>query len=164
MIPDFEGVYEASDTGLVRRIGTGRGVVDGRILRVQTMTSGYRTCALWLGNRQHTRLVHRLVASAFYGPCPEGYEVNHKNLDKADNQPGNLEYLTRSENLRHRSLAGIQRGAANHQAKLNEATILVIRRRHADGEGYKNLGRAYGVSWEAIRNIIKRRSWAWVGE
>lgn len=161
-IPGFEGSYEASAAGQVRRIGRGGGVVAGRILKAQTMPAGYLLYTLWSGNRQHMRLGHRLVASAFVGPCPEGHEVNHKNMDKADNRAANLEYLTRSANLLHRTAAGIGRGARNPVAKLNEADVHAIRRRHADGEGYKNLGKAYEVSWEAVRNIIKRRSWGWL--
>ena len=149
-IPGFEGSYEASDAGSVRRIGRGRGVVAGRILKAQALPAGYLLYSLWSGNRQHMRLGHRLVALSFLGPCPEGYEVNHKNMDKADNRAANLEYLTRSANLLHRAAAGVGRGAANHISKLDSADIHAIRRRHADGEGYKNLGKAYRVSWEAI--------------
>ena len=163
-IPGFEGKYEASSRGRMRRIGRGRGVVSGRILKSQAMPAGYRLYTLWAGNQQNVRLGHRLVAAAFFGPCPQGYEVNHKNFDKADNRSENLEYVTRSANLAHRSAAGIMRGQNNPQAVLRPADILTIRQRHADGEGYKRLASAYGVSWEAIRNIIKRRSWAWVAE
>jgi hypothetical protein len=161
-VPGFEGRYEVSDAGMIRRVGLGRGVVPGRIVAVRALPAGYLVSALWAGNRQHSRLVHRLVAAAFHGPCPDGYEVNHKNLDKADNRASNLEYVTRSENLRHRASAGIGRGIDNHQSKLDEDAVRSIRRKHSDGEGYKNLGRTYGVSWEAIRNIIKRRAWEWV--
>jgi hypothetical protein len=34
------------------------------------------------------------------------YEVNHKNLIKSDNCPGNLQYVTRSFNLLHRTIEG----------------------------------------------------------
>ncbi len=96
------------------------------------------------------------------GPPPLGHEVNHRNLDKLDNRTVNLEWVTRSANLFHRAAAGIGRGASNGAARLTEADVQRIRERHADGEGYKRLGRAYGVSWEAIRSIIKRYSWGWL--
>ena len=44
---------------------------------------------------------HVLIAFVFLGPCPPGYEVNHKNLDKTDNRIQNLEYVTHKENIRH---------------------------------------------------------------
>jgi hypothetical protein len=126
------------------------------------MPAGYMTCNVWLGNRGHHRLVHRLVAEAFLGPCPMGWEVNHRNLDKGDNRPANLQYVTRSFNQLHRAFEGVGRGSANGSARLDEEQVRAIRRRHADGEGYKRLGAAYGVSWGTIRSIIKRRNWAWL--
>jgi hypothetical protein len=161
-IPGFEGRYEVSSEGRIRRIGKGRGVVPGRVLKTQPLPAGYRLVPLWKDNVQHMQLVHILVAAAFHGPCPAGHEVNHKNLVNNDNRSDNLEYLTRSANLLHRAAAGVGRGERNGTNKLSEAAVVAIRERHANGEGYKNLGKAYGVSWECIRNIVKRRVWAWV--
>lgn len=44
---------------------------------------------------------HRLVWIAFKGQIPEGFEVNHKDLDKHNNRLDNLELLTHSDNLKH---------------------------------------------------------------
>lgn len=161
-IPGFEGLYEVSACGEVRRIGKGCGAKIGRILKAQYLPAGYLICGLWKGNRGVMRLVHRLVALAFLGPCPAGQEVNHKNYDKADNRVENLEYLTRSENLCHRVSAGIGRGERNGQAKLQAKDVLTIREEHQMGRGYKQLGKKYGVTWGAIRNIIKKRTWVWL--
>ena len=48
-------------------------------------------------------LVHRLVAYAFLGPPPtqEHTQVNHKDMDKANNAVQNLEYVTPAENKAH---------------------------------------------------------------
>lgn len=45
--------------------------------------------------------VHRAMWEAFNGPIPKGMEVNHKNLDCADNRLENLELLTHRENIQH---------------------------------------------------------------
>ena len=48
---------------------------------------------------QHFDL-HRLVCEAFHGPPPSGKgDVNHKDHDKLNNHPDNLEWLSRSENM-----------------------------------------------------------------
>ena len=162
-IPEFEG-YEVSDDGHVRRIAGGRGAVVGRVLAQATMPSGYRTVGLWDANQPRVMLVHRLVAAAFLGPCPVGMEVNHLDMDKANNRPSNLEYVTRSENLRHRARAGIGRGSDNVASRLTEEQVRDIRAdyRRGGGPGYKALAARYDVSWEAIRNIIKRGAWGWM--
>jgi DNA polymerase I-like protein with 3'-5' exonuclease and polymerase domains len=43
---------------------------------------------------------HKLVAEAVYGPQPEGTDLHHKNENKSDNHPSNLEYKPESD---HRS-------------------------------------------------------------
>jgi len=161
-IPSVGGVYEASDAGTIRRAVGGRGTRAGRALSRHRMPAGYLTCSVWVGNQGRSRLVHRLVAEAFHGPCPEGHEVNHRNGFKVDNRPVNLEYVTRSANLLHRSLDGVGRGIDNPSSRLTEQAIRAIRRRHAAGEGYKRLGAVYGVTWENVRAIVKRRTWAWL--
>ena len=45
-----------------------------------------------------TYAVHRLVMEAFYGPCPEGMEVDHRNKRRDDNRVENLRYCSRVEN------------------------------------------------------------------
>src|SRR6185369_6475365 len=83
------------------------------------------------GERWQTICVHRLVAAAFIGPCPEGCEVNHKDLNKANNSVGNLEYITHAENVKHarqnkkdwRSL----RGENSSRGKLTNAQADEIR-------------------------------------
>ena len=46
------------------------------------------------------RYTHRLVHEAFIGPIPEGYEVDHMDMEKANNHYTNLEAVTQAENMR----------------------------------------------------------------
>lgn len=47
------------------------------------------------------RSVHRMVWEAFNGPIPGRLEVNHKDLDRANNRLENLELLTHQQNVQH---------------------------------------------------------------
>lgn len=44
--------------------------------------------------------IHSLVAKAFLGDRPDGYEIDHVSGDKSDNTMRNLEYVTHKENMR----------------------------------------------------------------
>ena len=162
-IPSFPR-YAASSAGRIQRIGAGSR--PGKIVAQSPLPAGYMLCKVrrsgtfsrWL--RTFSRLVHCLVAEAFLGPCPAGLEVNHKDLNKANNRPGNLEYLTRSANIRHAiEHSGAYRGARNSQAKIDEATVREIRRMHAGGMGYKRLAKHFGLTWGLVRDVASGRSW-----
>jgi hypothetical protein len=160
-VPGYEGKYQVSASGDVRRIGGGGGSKHGRIRKQTDHKAGYKAVSLSSANQGRSFLVHRIVISAFLGPIPDGYEVNHINGVKTDNRIENLEFVTRAENIRHAMDTGLINniGSDNPTSKLTEAQVAEIRILHAGGTGYKNLGRKYGVSWECIRNIIKGRSW-----
>lgn len=44
--------------------------------------------------------VHRLVCEAFHGPCPKGYECDHKDEDTRNNRADNLRWIPRVQNMR----------------------------------------------------------------
>lgn len=98
----FEGLYEVSSEGHVRRVGPTKGARVGRCLNPTHGGRGpYYFVTLRRNGRSHSPVVHRLVAAAFIGPCPDGHEVNHKDGTKRNNRVENLEYVTRSQNTKH---------------------------------------------------------------
>lgn len=114
-IPGFEGQYEVSDHGRLRGLdrmivvqkpagGTFERPHRGRI--IATTTKRYERANLHVGSKQHCWLVHRLVAAAFLGPCPEGRVVCHINGDPLDNRASNLRYDTPSGNMRDTLIHG----------------------------------------------------------
>lgn len=48
-----------------------------------------------------TRTVHSLVAEAFLGPRPYGYDIDHVNGTKTDNRAENLRYVTHQDNMKN---------------------------------------------------------------
>lgn len=128
----FEGVYEVSDYGRVRRVGKahrsgagrGGGARIGRVLRDQHGGNDYRVVFLWVGGRQYGRLVHVLVADAFLDPRPSPkHEVNHIDGVKAHNHVHNLEWVTRSENNRHAWRLGLRVAAKTTSKRKPRVTV-----------------------------------------
>lgn len=94
--------YAVSDEGRVARIARGRGTYPGRPVGSAGGSDGrYVRVTLWRGSIQYDRYVHRLVAAAFLGTCPDAHEVNHKDGNPANNAVDNLEYVTSRENKEH---------------------------------------------------------------
>lgn len=159
----YEHLYSVSDCGSVRRDAAGQGTRAGRRVKTGITAKGYVRAPLSLGDRRlRHHMVHRLVAAAFIGPCPDGCEVNHKNTVKTDNRPENLEYITHGDNIRHAFSNGLvsrAKGSRNHAAKLTEADVVVIRAELAKGVGLGTLGKRYGVSKQVIFSIRNRTTW-----
>ena len=88
----YEGVYQVSDLGRVMRIKVGSGAISGRILK-PSLLNGYPSVALRKDGKSKRRYIHRLVAEAFLGPCPEGHLVHHKDEDPTNAYLTNLEYM-----------------------------------------------------------------------
>lgn len=115
-IPGFE-FYEASNIGRVRsldrdvrsenRFYSGTRTVKGRILKQSTDRNGYPIVAMSKNKRSICHCVHQIVSWAFHGFPSDGQVVDHLNGDKTDNRPENLEYVTRSENLRRAHKMGL---------------------------------------------------------
>ena len=104
----YEGIYEVSNLGRVKRILCGRGTKGGilsqgvRKCLYGTGTTRYNHVVLSYMGKTETKTVHRLVAEAFI-PNPDGKRtVNHKDGDGENNIVSNLEWATQSEQELHK--------------------------------------------------------------
>ena len=109
-IQGYEGFYEVSDLGRVRRIDryVNTGILHnevrfckGRILKQHLKRNGYLAVDLSKDYQIRTISVHRLVAIAFVsGQTKENNYVDHINCNKQDNRAENLEWVSSKENSR----------------------------------------------------------------
>lgn len=94
----YEGYYQVSNLGNVRRI-----LKDGsfRPVAVTANKKGYGRVHLCVNNKKKRLACHRMVAQAFI-PNPENKpEINHIDGNPSNNILNNLEWCTRSENIKH---------------------------------------------------------------
>ena len=111
----YEGLYEVSNLGRIRR--------NGRIKKPQVNRDGYMEVSLSKHSIQKTLKLHRIVAIAFIPNQQNKATVNHINGVKTDNRIENLEWATHSENIIHANKAGLrkvteaQRKAASQNGK-----------------------------------------------
>lgn len=86
-----------------------------RILKQFLDSSGYAIVTI-IGQGGRVR-VHNLVAETFLGKKPFGSQVNHKDGNKLNNTPGNLEYISQTENLRHAFRTGLMKNVGRKRKK-----------------------------------------------
>lgn len=91
-VPGYEGMYEVSNFGRVRR--------NGKILKPFN-NYGYLRVDLFKNGIVRKFLIHRLVAQAFI-PNPKNLpQVNHKDEDKTNNCVENLEWCDAKYNINY---------------------------------------------------------------
>lgn len=105
----YEGQYEVSDLGRVRSLKTDV-ETGGRVLKLQPY-SRYLYAGLWESGKLRYHRVHRLVLTAFVGPCPDGFEGLHGEGGPHDNRISNLKWGTKSENVKQQVTDGTHREA-----------------------------------------------------
>jgi len=105
-IKGFEGLYQITDKGIVialeRKVLMPKGgskIIKKHHPKLSVTRKGYLKVMLTNGVRKGF-FVHRLVALNFIGESK--LQVNHKDMNKQNNCINNLEFVTQSENMKHR--------------------------------------------------------------
>lgn len=161
-IPGYEGIYQVSDQGRVRRIAKKIGATKGYVFQSRINRHGYRILDLRKDGVQTTHQVHRLVMLAFAGEPPtHKHQVNHMNGIRHDNRLVNLEYVTASENLLHSYyvLGRPRSGDGRSRSVFTEQQVREIRTLHAQGLGYKRLAKRFGASRSAVMGVCRYKTW-----
>lgn len=104
----YEGLYKITNKGKVIRMprekktNGGGSVLLPKIDVTINYNTNYPTVVLMKDGKQKTFFMHRLIAIHFIdNDNPMKREVNHKNKNIVDFSVNNLEWCTRSENMKH---------------------------------------------------------------
>lgn len=154
--------YEVSNLGHIRN------TKSGQVLNPGVSGNGYRQVSLRMkaSGKFEKRYVHRLVAS-YWIPNPENKrEVNHKNLDRTDNRVENLEWVTSSDNQKHKYQTGSYKTSNRRVAQIDIDTLKTIAEFSSVAEAARCLGKirrgqidralhgqsktAYGYYWKYL--------------
>ena len=155
-IEGYNGLYKVSNLGRVKSFNQ----TSPKIVSAQKTRLGYITIKLYKNGESIRKSIHRLVAKEFI-PNPENKpEVNHIDCDKSNNSVYNLEWATRSENMKHADINGLlsdKRGYKSPCSKFEENDVLQIMSLHFHGWfTQKQLADAYNVHVRTIQRLIYR--------
>ena len=100
-IHGYEGIYQVSNLGNVKRIAPSRRAKEEHLLKMHDAHHGYNQVRLTANGKQEMKRVSRLVATAFI-PNPDNLpEVNHIDENPKNNCVTNLEWCTRLYNCNY---------------------------------------------------------------
>lgn len=178
IIPWSNNLYVASNTGYIKRVesivrnqqinkeNVGYRNVGGKILSQKTKKNGYKEVQLFIEpNNGKMCYVHRAVYFAFNPDEDYSLQINHINCDKSDNRLCNLELVTGSENMRHaysngRVMPVVKFGEDSKVAKLNNESVLEIRKLYAETKAVSKIAKMFGIGKTQVQRIVKRKSWS----
>ena len=163
-VPGLEGYGASADGRIWSRWKWGRRELTSNWREVAQRTKrGRRHMMARLGpvRAQRTYQVHRLVATAFIGPIPDGMVVNHKDGDPKNNRPENLEICTPQWNEIHAFLNGRKpKGEGHGNAIYSETTIKAIKEEYAaGGVTQRQLSEKHNVKLPTVQAVISGRMW-----
>lgn len=146
-IKGYEGLYQVSNLGRVKRVTT------GRILKGSKDSIGYLRVNLHKNNIPSTEKVHRLVAEAFIPNLENKPQVNHRDEDKTNNMASNLEWMTAKENINHGT-------CTQRISKSNSIPIIATNLKTGEVQefyGSRECARQLGLNHSLITNVLKGR-------
>lgn len=163
----YENFYEVSDMGRVRSlqrpVRTPLGITTrgGVVLKKMIANTGYEVVNLTMGaNSRKQEHVHRLVLTAFVGPCPAGLETCHDDGVRSNNVLTNLRWDTRKANHQDKRRHGTyQEGPKANNIKLTSEQVKEV---FMSEKSQRQIAKEFGIGKTTVARIKRQKSWSCV--
>lgn len=155
-VKGFETRYKISNQGRLFS------VLKNREKAYTINHSGYKTTQLCVDGKQTHKYIHRLVAEVFLSGQSGLKEVNHKDGNKLNNSVENLEWVTRSENLKHAFKMGLMKprpGEDNKNHTLNEEQVKEIRNLRKNNWRVVDIAERFNITPTTVSHVCNRKTW-----
>ena len=138
---------------------------ENRKLKTRVTKFGYVQTWITENSKTYYKFIHRLVAETFLEYKGDGYEINHINGNKIDNNISNLEWVKRADNIKHAWDNGLyKKGELSPNSKLKADDVYKIKDLKKQGLSYNKIGKMYNVNHSTIRNICLGNNWKSLNE
>ena len=127
-IKGYEGMYQVSNLGRVKSIRSKDSIGRKRKLGLLSLQihQGYVNTRLMKNGIRKTVRIHRLVAQAFLKRVNGKPEINHIDGNKENNNVKNLEWVSRSENVKHAYNNGLIKQTSKRRNDYRSKPIMQI--------------------------------------
>jgi hypothetical protein len=160
-IVGYEGLYQVSSLGRIKSVdkvcGKRRGIVKSKMIAIQDNGNGYFNAALYSNGKMKRIYVHRLVADAFLGKENGKEYVNHIDGNKSNNSLSNLEWCTRSENMKHAYDNGLAVQYERSGTKNPAARVVIDLQSGVFYETMKEVSELYKISVSYLSSMLNGR-------
>jgi len=163
-VAGYESMYSVTAGGSVWSHKT------SKFLGIRQRPDGYCVTDIRDGAQvKKTVYIHHLVADAYLDKTDESLEINHIDGNKANNNIGNLEFVTRSQNIQHSYDIGVRKVHQNTISALKESRkkkrivpesiVRLIRQKYGDGYSLNAMAKELGFSLGSVSKIAYRQSY-----
>lgn len=150
-IPDYEGLYQASNLGRVKGLKRYKQnhsklqLVEEKIIKQYVNKyNGYVYVVLCKNGKENNCRVHKLIAKTFIPNPNNKSQINHIDGNKQNNRANNLEWCTCKENIQHAYSNGLIVNKQNIEVYQFDKNNNFIEKYHSLSEASKTTGISIG--------------------
>jgi hypothetical protein len=145
----FAPNYNVSEYGHIAK--------DGEFMRPFTNQNGYKVAQFSI-NRKRLRMgIHKVVALAFLGDCPDGFQVAHNDGDQLNNHYTNLRYATPKENCADKKKHDTN--WIRHRRAMSSETAMLALEMVANKIPRRKIATQLGLNVGTVNGIVYGRSY-----